>query len=85
MALTGCTESVMKEFNYLNDQSVRLVHGFDGEEKSAYYAVIKRTGMSLPLGHAEHGITTVVEMVSGDPKNYPHCSAKFAELVNVYL
>lgn len=88
MALTDCTEVIIKEFTYLGAECVRLVHGFDGfdgEEKSAYYAVVKRAGMNLPLSHAEYGIVAVQMMVSGDRENYESCAEKFAEIVKIYL
>lgn len=85
MAMTGCTESIIKEFTYLNSICVRLVQGFKENEVPAYYAIFKRTGLNLPLGHADHGRIEEVLVLAPTLDQYQHCAEKFKEIVSTFL
>ena len=84
MALTGCHEVIIKEFNYMpGGIAVRLVQGFDND-KPSYYSIIKRTGLNLPMGSEKYGCIES-QFMSVTQENYAWCAKKFKSIVNEML
>ena len=84
MALTGCTQHTIKEFNYApGGIAVRLSQGFDGDVPS-YYSIDKRTGLNLPMGHDEYG-RIYSQILSCTQENYRYLAREFKKIVNDML
>ena len=84
MALTGCHEHIIKEFNYTSGGiAVRLVQGFDNDEP-AYYAICKRTGLNLPMGHEKYGCIESWALACTQ-ENYAWAAKHFKSIVQEML